>query len=79
MKIDERNADIYKKFKDVEAGVCFEYEAAYYIKAANTIKICEDSGKYKKYNATGLVSGSFVEFEDDDKVVVKYNAKVIFE
>jgi hypothetical protein len=60
-------------FKDVYAGVVFQYDDFYYIKVSETFKI-----EFTSYNAISLDDGDPVFFNNNDEVFVP-SAKLVIE
>lgn len=73
MKIEKNNAN-FCFFKDVEIGECFEYEENICLK---TRVLVIDSTCC--YNVVTLETGIHHHFDDNDKVVIHKNAKVVIE
>lgn len=73
MKIEVKQNKNGVSFKDIFAGVVFEYDDYYYIKVNDTFR-CEGA----EYNAIALDDGDFALFDDNDEVFVP-SAKLVIE
>jgi len=73
MKIERDNANSCF-FKDVERGECLEYGEDIYLKTERLI-LSND----RCYNAISLETGFYFRFDDNDKVIIHENAKVVIE
>ena len=68
------------QFKDIKPGQAFEWCDCFYIKAEYTVLLRDNHGDgVITINAVGLTKGSYAKFNDEDKVTVYENAKVVME
>lgn len=73
MKIEKNNANLCF-FKDVEIGECFEYDGNICLRTRGLMI----DGTHC-YNVVALETGIHRHFDDNDKVIIHKNAKVVIE
>ena len=70
MKVEDRRLyNNYKRFGDIDCGICFEWDYDVFIKVKDS----------SKSYAVALHSGNILSFSDDDKVILLKNVKVVIE